>query len=337
MRSKCEAQVRHECWPSSFGDRLVSLCSYRFGRMDRYQTVARMRRAILSAAARPSMAVRYDTCYGFQLLLPVWDPSLVGAAAEGRIFDNVLTEVLRRVIRPGDTVVDGGANVGFYSLLAASLLNGKGQVISFEPDPRNLPLLRANADLNRFSGMLRVEPMALSSSEGDLHFWYNPQTSWGGSLVEIPSASDICVTVPATSLDVFRSKRNLAPIDIIKLDLEGAEPLALQGMEESLSSARFLALEINQGRLVQLKVDAARLVNDILEQGRFTVMLLCDGHNVKLSKPHDSHWTLVLERLGWADVFCGKGEAADQMLEFISFAEAGTTRPHPPNQLRRVS
>jgi FkbM family methyltransferase len=322
MNTKCQDPDRQECWPSSVSDRLVSLCSYRFGRMDRYLPLAHLRRAILSAAARPNMAVQYDTCYGFRLFLPVWDASVVGAAAEGRVFDSVLSKMLRLVIRPGDTIVDGGANVGFYSLLAASLLKGSGQVISFEPDPRNLPLLRANAELNELSHLIHVAPVALSNSEGDLHFWYNPQTSWGGSLVEVPSASDIRVSVPATRLDIFRSTRSLGPIDVIKLDLEGAEPLALQGMQESLRSARFLALEINQSRLVQLKVDPARFMNDTLEQGHFSAMLLCDGHCVSLSTPGDDHWTQVLDKLGWADVFCAKGEAADQMLEFIASTKA---------------
>jgi FkbM family methyltransferase len=273
---------------------------------------------ILSAIGRQNMAVQYDTCYGFSLLLHVWDASIVGAAAEGRMFDRELTKILSRVIRPGDTVVDGGANVGFYSLLAASLLKGRGTVISFEPDPRNIPLLRANAALNGFSDLIRVESRALSNAECDLDFWYSPQTSWGGSLVEIPDCSDVHVRVPATRLDIFRFSEKIGGIDVIKLDLEGAEPLALQGMPESLRTAKLLALEINQPRLMQLKVDPCRLINSTLEEGCFTVMLISDAHSVKVATPGDAHWTQVLDKLGWADVFCAKGEAAERLIEYAA-------------------
>jgi FkbM family methyltransferase len=284
--------------------------------MDNYRAAAQFRKLMLSIVARENMSVHYDTCYGFHLLLPAWDANVVGAAAEGRMFNRQLTKILSRVIRPGDTVVDGGANVGFYSLVAANLLKGHGIVVSFEPDPRNIPFLRANAALNGFSELIRVEPRALSNAESNLDFWYSPRTSWGGSLVRMPNSSDVCMRVPASRLDVFRSSENLGRIDVIKLDLEGAEPLALQGMADALRSARLLVLEINKPRLMQLKTDPCRLIKDTLHQGCFTLMLVSDGHAVKVATPGDFHWTQVLDKLGWADVFCAKGEAAEELRRF---------------------
>lgn len=281
--------------------------------MDKHAELRKARKVLLSILGRDHSAVRYQTAYGFEILFPAWDADVVIAASNGRILHPRLTEIFRAVTQPGDTFVDAGANAGFYSLLAATALGNRGRVISFEPDPRNLPTLRSNVKFNRLEHLIRIEQQALSDKECELDFWSAPENSWGGSLVELPNAGSIRCKVSATTLDRYITLTNSGRVDVIKIDIEGAEPLALRGMRETLRETRVLVYEINKPRLDQLKIHPVDLIEQTREWGQFETTLITDERTDEILPIEDVRATEILEDYGWANVVSAKGDAVGRL------------------------
>jgi FkbM family methyltransferase len=133
-------------------------------------------------------------------------------------------------LRKGAVVYDLGANVGFYSLLASTLVGTEGLVCSFEPSPRNLAFLRKHIELNRVSNC-RILDVAVSSSDGAAYFSLGSHNAQGHL---IGSEADHTVKVKTVKLDTLVFSQAAAPPDLVKCDIEGGEYEALKGAERTL-------------------------------------------------------------------------------------------------------
>ncbi len=150
---------------------------------------------------------------------------------------------IRRLLRQGDVFIDGGANIGYYTCLAASVV-GPGCVHAFEPNPLILPQLRRQAEINPHLN-IRMHPLALSDREGEATF-YVPQDrpedqgwhSGMGTLEPVVASQRLGkpVRVMCTTLDRFVGEQQCARVTLCKLDLEGGESAALRGAQNALKS-----------------------------------------------------------------------------------------------------
>jgi len=145
------------------------------------------------------------------------------------VFEISETRLVQAFLRPGMTFFDIGANIGYYTSVAAALLGSSGRVISFEPNPDIRNRLQLNVDLNGFSSVV-IRPEAVSRNSGELSFYISELAENTGmsSLMPGPGRSAIPVAVPAISLDDF-VKQIGGHVDLIKLDIEGAELPAIDG------------------------------------------------------------------------------------------------------------
>jgi FkbM family methyltransferase len=149
-----------------------------------------------------------------------------------------LIAFLRNVLRPGMSVIDAGANVGEISLIVSRLIGESGRVYSFEVSPKTLPRLRRNIALNRAQNIEVVEA-AVCGSDGPLTFYLGQGADSGSSSLSQPhDYTGDHLTVPGMRLDTFVRSRSISQIDLIKLDIEGAELDALQGAEALLSEEK---------------------------------------------------------------------------------------------------
>jgi FkbM family methyltransferase len=137
---------------------------------------------------------------------------------------------MRRYLRAGDAVLDVGANIGVYSLLAASCVGASGQVLAFEPGPEARRRLLENIELNALRNV-HVHACALGDREGTVEFLDRCDTT--NRIRTEEDAGKSTVTVPVVRLD------DLVDISCAlgKMDIEGAEPLALCGAERLLAGA----------------------------------------------------------------------------------------------------
>lgn len=178
----------------------------------------------------------------YSLVLDKADKAVSLPILSGHDYEPHLVRLFRQSIQPGMTVVDIGANVGFYSMLSASLVGSKGRVYSFEPNTENCRLLLMSAALNKFD-WLKLFPLALSSENGSAFF--TPAIGSNGGL--LPNVQDTllspnCTVVPTMKLDDMVT----APVHFIKADVEGAEYLALKGGEELIRKHKpIIAMELS--------------------------------------------------------------------------------------------
>ncbi len=134
------------------------------------------------------------------------------------------------LLRPGETVYDVGANIGWFTLLAARQVGPSGRVVAFEPSLANAAYCKSNAAGNGL-GNITVIPAAVGDRDGWASF--ADDTSLKGRLSD--EGGD---EVPILSLDTWLSETGQAPPQVIKMDIEGAECAALRGMGETLRTRR---------------------------------------------------------------------------------------------------
>lgn len=268
--------IDKECWPAGLRDRIAVQCSIRLGRFDRYSWFRRVRASFVRPLARKRSSIRFATPYSFTMDMPFTYTGLIMMASRGTLFPAKLREIFQAAIRPGDCVIDGGSNLGFFSLLAAPLIKGKGRIVAFEPDPATFAFLQQNVEDNGFESLIQVERKALTNANGIFEFSLCAEEPMRNSLIPNSELTGGRIAISGVRLDDFLTATGLDKVDVIKLDLEGAEPLALDGMREILKSVRLLVFEVNEIQLAEVGADPVELIAKTARAGSFDEVFFID-------------------------------------------------------------
>jgi FkbM family methyltransferase len=180
--------------------------------------------------------------------------------------------LLRSLVRPGGVFVDVGAYIGAYTLLAGRVIGAEGRAFAFEPDPRTLPALRRNVLLNGLEDVVRVLDIAAADQNGWSTFYVADRDASTSSLIR-PPAGVRGVPVQCARLDdVLRDEPS---VDVMKVDVEGAEVQVLEGAREVLARSPHLWLvcEVNPTALKAAGATSNDLL-DILGSHGFTVRVI---------------------------------------------------------------
>jgi FkbM family methyltransferase len=159
-----------------------------------------------------------------------------------------LLGLLEDELRPGDFVLDVGAHVGVHALTAARRLRelgGRGRVIAFEPTPDSSAAIRAAAARNGLA--VEVVQSALGEAGGGIELRGDPRYDTRDAGVRSQfGEGEVVARAPVTTFDAWADDTGLERLDVVKLDIEGAEILALRGMRGSLRrlKPRLLAIEV---------------------------------------------------------------------------------------------
>lgn len=156
-----------------------------------------------------------------------------------------LQMVIQDLVKPGMVAYDVGANIGYISLLFARAVGKTGRVFAFEALPENVERLKRNVALNAFSERVTVVSAALVYQAGPVEFLIGPSGGMGkvqGSAGRQQFEYRQSITVTGISLDAFVYRHGNPAPQIIKMDIEGGEVLALPGMCEVLAKERPLVL-----------------------------------------------------------------------------------------------
>ena len=180
----------------------------------------------------------------------------------GRDFEDDVTQLLRQELRPGDTCVDVGANVGWFTAIAARTVGPSGKVIAVEPTPATVVMLRSTVAANGFQNVT-VLAAAAAAKPGVLKLHL-------ARLGENNSINDLgfnhgTVDVPAVRLDDVIT----GPVHLIKIDVEGYETEVLAGLSRTLreNPGVRLVIECDQALLKAAGTDAATLKASLEQQG----------------------------------------------------------------------
>ncbi len=167
----------------------------------------------------------------FKMYVRLDDWAVGARIAVKRNYEAHVTATMRSLLQRDMVVVDVGANIGYYTLLAASKVGNTGKVIAFEPSSQNCDLLRMSIAANNFSSVI-VHSCAVADTDRVVGF--NMSDSNGAINRKNPIES--AYQVQAVKLDTFL--KGESRIDLVKLDIEGAEGLALRGMQSLLQDHR---------------------------------------------------------------------------------------------------
>jgi len=180
-----------------------------------------------------------QTIFGHMMYLDSRDISLTPHLLRQGCWEPDVTRFFLRIVKPGMRVVEVGANVGYYTLLACSLVGPTGRVTAFEANPAAVTLTRRSLLVNGFRDRATIVEMAVTDAPGTVILHQLDQRQGDGSLFDFSDdqlrfAGDRVtkVEVPSTSLDAFFDRDE--PIDLFRMDVEGAEPLVFDGMRRIL-------------------------------------------------------------------------------------------------------
>jgi FkbM family methyltransferase len=186
--------------------------------------------------------VLVSTAWGGRLLLPSDDLSLMPELVATGTYDSAFTAFVQRHVKPGDTVIDVGAHAGLFTLLLAYQVWDCGRVVAYEPNPHMVELLRDNVTMNWLSDRVEIIGKAVAAETGQLPFLAPSRYTMTGSLRPVEHILETedrvealeRLDVDAEPLDVHLGR--FERINLIKIDVEGAEEQVFAGMEQMLAS-----------------------------------------------------------------------------------------------------
>jgi FkbM family methyltransferase len=186
-----------------------------------------------------------------------------------------LTNVLSDLIQAGMTVVDIGANIGYYTLLAASKVGSSGKVIAFEASPDIYDILWKNINVNGLMEQVSLVNKAAFSETKKLRFGQVKNLQGSSSVVNFPDSlleryrdEVTYIEVEAISLDEYFANHPTS-IDVIKIDAEGSEPYIFQGMKQILKNNPTISIvfEFSLWHIKSTGLDPRLMLEELLSYG----------------------------------------------------------------------
>ena len=209
-------------------------------------------------------------------------------------YEPELTNLMLRVLRDGDAVIDVGANVGYFSMLAATCVGPNGRVLAYEPDPDNIARIEKNVADNSF-GSVVIGAAPVHSAVEDVTFHFNADNNGGNALWDpgqfpenvASRAAPRRVTMRSTTLDLEAAKHDLGKLKLIKIDTEGAEYGILKGAADLIRDGRvpFIVAELHEFGLKQMGASAAEFRAYMEDMGYSTFVLHNDDALPRLIPP----------------------------------------------------
>jgi len=217
-----------------------------------------------------------------------------------------LTRHFVRLLRPGDCVIDIGANVGYYTMVAAKLVGPAGCVHAFEASPQTAAWLEANATLNPGAN-IHVHSQAVTDRCGKTEFFAAAADRTGySSIRDLGEQTAAVATVPTISLDSMLTE--LPATRLVKIDVEGAELLALKGMRGLIERDRpYFIFEIDDQFLRELGASAREQCEFLTGRGYELHRIVARGALEPVTRPPTDRCNILAEpdhrapsRGGWA-------------------------------------
>ena len=167
---------------------------------------------------------------GGRIFLNLKESSMMRGRALG-IYEYKKVKLLEKLIKPGLTILDVGVNSGYFTLLAAKLMQDQGQILVFEPAPENYQRVKKTLAYNRYQS-ISLWPLALFNRNGQLSLFKGVESGCHSLIKDSGLGSWPVIT---KKLDDFIFEQNIKKVDLIKIDVEGAEIEVLEGARKLLN------------------------------------------------------------------------------------------------------
>ena len=209
---------------------------------------------------------------GSEMMLDVADVGIGRELALTGVHESLSTKRFREAIKPGMTVIEVGANIGYYLLIARSIVGEEGKIIAFEPSPHNLKLLRVNVGLNEYEKNVEIFPYGIGAAEDEQEFYLMSKCNMS-SFVPRQESGDIkrlaTIKTRIVSLDDFFEGQQ-EKLDFLRMDVEGFEEEVIQGMAGLLEDGRAptgMFIEVHSKLLGEKGSSSAAFIGKLKDYG----------------------------------------------------------------------
>ena len=232
------------------------------------ETVLRWRHSLMTDLQRTVVTLKLTGLEETPLFLIPDDAIITPMTIRHGVWEANETYWFCRSLAPGDTLVDVGANIGYFTVLGAKIVGEAGRVYAFEPDPEAFATLQRNIRLNGLTNVT-IENKAVSNEPGELELFLATENKGDHRIFQASGGQRESVTVETVVLDDYFAGRE-TEINFVKIDTQGAEGVIVDGMNRILKSNPQLriAIEFSPWHLREFGFDPLKLV-DMLEVVEF--------------------------------------------------------------------
>jgi len=222
-------------------------------------------------------------------LLRIPGDEIFEAIQHDSLFEQAERNFVHKFLIQGHIFWDAGANFGLYTLIGARQVKRKGKVLAIEPDPRNRRRLWINILLNAFTNV-KVLPAALGDHEKEAEFLSCSEGAYSGLRVaKVPGVLKQ-IKVRQTTLDSVAAKFGWPQVDLLKMDVEGAEILVLQGGVEffEIRPRPLVMCEFSDRRTIAFNYRAKEIYDWLADKGYLWFEFTENG-KLKMAKPKEEY------------------------------------------------
>jgi len=245
--------------------------------------------------SQPKRGLSLIKVQGNNMYVNMADKGLTPALVTMGVYEPTETKLFKKIVKEGMVVLDLGANIGYYTLIAARIVGGKGKVYAFEPESDNYKLLLKNIEVNGFNNVIPIQKAA-TNNNGKIDFFKNNVNFGSHSICNLENTEK--TTVDTVKIDDFLNEK----VDVIKMDIEGGEFLALEGMKKVIEKSKEVTLftEFNPTLIKNTNKDPNEFIA-ILKRAGFEIFFInteteeLEGLNMaKIFEKHKSGMTINL-------------------------------------------
>lgn len=228
------------------------------------------------------------TVAGHKMIVDTRDLSLGCHILLDGIWEPWVTQVIQATVRPGWIVVEIGANIGYYTLLMASLIGSQGKIYAFEPNPAIYELLRENLEINGFLDRAIAVKKAVWEKSGTVEFGIASKHMGGSGIFTFSTPDEPVerITVEAVSLDDYFPAGSR--VDFLKIDAESSEFFILKGAQRLLreNPDLVMVLEFFPGNIRNINLDPEQCLKWLVDEG-FQIHRIEENGNVRRAAIHE--------------------------------------------------
>lgn len=214
---------------------------------------------------------------GHKMIVNPEDKIISHRLRKGIIYEKASVKAVMENVKKGQTFVNIGANIGYFTLILSHIVGQKGRGYAFEPDPTNFSYLKKNIEFNCYENIV-LEKRAVGDIPGMVYLYLNDKGNQGDHRTWKGEEAREKTLVRAVRLDDYFKGIDLK-IDFIKMDIQGAEAMALKGMKNILAETEALKIlmEFWPWGLIGCGSDPTEMVVDLLGYGFHAFSILKEG------------------------------------------------------------
>jgi len=244
------------------------------------------------------------------------------------VYEEKEARLFEQSIRPGDVVVDVGGHIGYYTLLAARAVGATGHVYTFEPERGNYALLATNVAANGYTARVTTVNKAVMAENGELRIFVSPDNAGDHHVYAVGDDDRPSYAIEGVALDAYFADRPDRTVNVVKMDVQGAEPSALRGMRGLLDANENVLLftELAPPSLRDAGSSPAEYVAALADAGFDLHVIDEEAGTVTLTSADDLARTGDFGREDFVNLVCSKGSAfAERVRESATLRLVGAS------------